>query len=401
MTEQTQQRIVVLGGGYAGVMAALQAAARTKGKGVTVTLIDAKPAFSERIRLHQLAAGERTRQRAYAGVLRGTGARFEQGRALDIDLAAHSVALETPAGRRAIGYDMLVYALGSHTDRDAVPGVRENAFTLDFGVAEQLRSRLAALPSGSSVVVCGGGLTGIETATEIAESHPGLRVTLAERGGFGAAFSAKGREHLLKRFANLGIDVRDATSVREVLPDRVLTNAGDLPCDLCIWAGSFVASPLAREAGLAINARGQILTDATLRSRSHPEVLAAGDAAAPETLPLRMACATAMPLGTQAGDNAAAIALGKELAPMRFAYAIWCISLGRRDGLVQFVDQHDAPKERVLTGRAAAMIKESICRFTTVSIALERRIGGSYHWPKGAKPAEQTHEALLSGEIRR
>jgi NADH:ubiquinone reductase (H+-translocating) len=55
----------------------------------------------------------------------------------------------------------------------------------------------------------------------------------------------------------------------------------------------------------------------------------------------------------------------------------------------------------VLTGRAAAMIKESICRFTTVSIALERRIGGSYHWPKGAKPAGQTHEALLSGEIRR
>jgi NADH dehydrogenase len=401
MTEQTQQRIVVLGGGYAGVMAALRAAARTKGKGVAVTLIDAKPVFSERIRLHQLAAGERTRHRAYARLLRGTGARFEQGRALGIDLTAQSVALDTPAGRRAIAYDTLVYALGSHTDRDAVPGVRENAFTLDFGAAEQLRSRLAALPSSASVVVCGGGLTGIETATEIAESHPSLRVTLVERDAFGAAFSAKGRAHLLKRFAKVGIDVREATTVREVLPDRVLTDDGELACDVCIWAGSFVASPLAREAGLAVNARGQILTDATLRSRTHPIVLAAGDAAALEALPLRMACATAMPLGTQAGDNAAAIALGRELAPMRFAYTIWCISLGRRDGLVQFVDQHDAPKERVLTGRAAAMMKESICRFTTASIALERRIGGSYHWLKGAKAAERPHEALLSGEIRR
>jgi NADH dehydrogenase FAD-containing subunit len=126
--------------------------------------------------------------------------------------------------------------------------------------------------------------------------------------------------------------------------------------------------------------------------------VAAGDAATPAALPgvpIRMACATAMPLGTAAADSILAALRGQPAPPFRFRYVFQCISLGRKDGLVQFVHSDDSPRERIISGRAAAWFKESVCRYTTVSLAIERRRPGTYRWPRSAaavaKQARQAH----------
>jgi NADH dehydrogenase len=175
--------------------------------------------------------------------------------------------------------------------------------------------------------------------------------------------------------------------VRALQANAAMLDGGErIPFDLCLWSGGFVASPLARDAGLPVNARGQVLVDTTLRVIEHPEIFVAGDAAAvggADGGELRMACATAMPMGAYAGEALAKAIAAEPIRPFQFAFKIRCISLGRRDGLIQHVDQFDRAVPQVWTGRVAAAIKEIVCRSTVFAIRGEGRLRiPFYRWPQ-------------------
>ncbi len=135
-----------------------------------------------------------------------------------------------------------------------------------------------------------------------------------------------------------------------------------------------------------MDSRGRALVDETLRSVSHPEVYVVGDAAAVRVPggTSRMSCAAGMPIAAHAADVVNARAAGRAARPFRFRYLIQCVSLGRRDGLIQFVRADDSPVEWILSGQVAAWVKELVCRFTVGSLRLERRRPGSYLWVKGS-----------------
>lgn len=122
MGKVEQTRIVVLGAGYTGMLAALAVARRGRRRGGQVTLIDPSTRFPERLRMHQLASGQQLAEVPIARLLDGTGVRFVQGRATGLDLARRVVRVDTPDGRQELGYDTLVYAIGSAVDTAAVPG---------------------------------------------------------------------------------------------------------------------------------------------------------------------------------------------------------------------------------------------------------------------------------------
>jgi NADH dehydrogenase FAD-containing subunit len=351
-------RIVVLGAGYSGQMAARLAA---RAKDVTVTLVNDRDRFVERVRLHQLASGQDLRERPLSELVAGTGIRLVIDRATSIDVDGKSVVL---AGGEELPYDTLVYALGSRMDLDAVPGAAEHAFTV--AVAEEAERLRARLTDGDVVTVVGGGLTGIEAATELAEQRPELKVRLVTGGVLGAALSEKGRKHLRRACARLGIEVRDDVLVAEVRADGiVLAGSEHLPSDVVVWTTGFTVPALAKDAGLAVDGHGRMIVDDTLRSTSHPDVYGIGDAAAvrkPGGQELRMACATGLPAAQQAVRALLARRDGRDPKPFRFRYVNQCVSLGRRDGLIQFVNADDEPKEAVLTGRLAAFYKEVIVR---------------------------------------
>ncbi|GAB1513288.1 NAD(P)/FAD-dependent oxidoreductase [Actinophytocola sp. KF-1] len=351
-------RIVVLGAGYSGQVAA-QAAARAKD--VAVTLVNDRDRFVERVRLHQVAAGEDVRERPLSELVEGTGIRLVVDRATAVDTDGKAVVL---AGGERVPYDTLVYALGSRMDLAAVPGAAEHAHTV--AVAEEAERLRARLRDGDVVTVVGGGLTGIEAATELAEQRPDLKVRLVTAGVLGAALSEKARRHLRRAFARLGIEVRDDVAVAEVLADGVVLAGGErVPSDVVVWTTGFTVPALAKDAGFAVDAHGRMIVDETLRSTSHPDVYGVGDAAAvrkPGGQELRMACATGLPAAQQAVRALLARRDGRAAKPFRFRYVNQCISLGRRDGLIQFVDADDRPKEAVLTGRLAALYKEVVVR---------------------------------------
>lgn len=375
-------QIVILGVGFAGMMAALRLSRRLpKGK-ATITLINATDAFVERTRLHQFVTGQRPKTRSIPDMLRGARVRFVRGRVTAIHPNRKQLSIETATGAQSLDYGALIYALGSRTDRERIPGLAQaaQAYTLDASDATGLAEALNhAASEGGRVLVIGGGLTGIEAATEIAESFPSLRVALANRGRLGDDLSPAGAAHVRAVFVRLNIAIHDEATIARIEPGCAITASGErLLFDVCINCAGFVAPALAREAGLAVNRAGQLIVDAFMRSVSHPDIYGAGDAAAFEDdahMPLRMACATAMPMAVHTADNVIAYALGQLQQPFVFGYVARCISLGRKDALVQFVNAHDAPQQRILTGRRAVVTKESILRGVMLSLDAEKHFG--------------------------
>ncbi|WP_256103615.1 NAD(P)/FAD-dependent oxidoreductase [Streptomyces sp. ODS05-4] len=366
-----QHRIVVLGAGYAGAVAAGRLARRLHRGDVALTLVNAEPDFVERVRLHQLAAGQDLAARPLAEVFAGTGVAVKVAKVTGVDVEGRRVALAAVDGREGteeeLAYDTLVYALGSGWDDGGVPGVAEHAHDVSGRAgALRLRDRLAALAAGRPVVVVGGGLTGVEAATEIAEARPDLDVALVARRGLGDWLSGKGRAHLRKAVDRLGITVHEHTAVGAVAADAVTTADGrTIPADATVWTTGFAVHPLARATALEVADRGRIVVDPTMRSVSHPQVYAVGDAATaigPGGKPLRMSCASGVPMAWQAADAIAARLAGTEVPSISIRYAQQCVSLGREDGLIQFVTADDRAVDRALTGRLAARYKELICK---------------------------------------
>ncbi|MGJ5754523.1 NADH dehydrogenase FAD-containing subunit [Streptomyces puniciscabiei] len=362
-----QHRIVVLGAGYTGAIAAGRLARRLRPEDVALTLVNAEPDFVERVRLHQLAAGQSLRPRPLAEMFAGTGVELRLGRVTGVDVDRRSVTVRDAGGTRELPYDTLVYALGSGWNDQGVPGTAEHAEQLASRPgALRLRERLAALSAGQPVVVVGGGLTGVEAATEIAEARPDLDVALVARARLGDWLSPKGRRHLRKVCGGLGITVHEHTAVTAVGADHVTTAEGtSVPAAVTVWTAGFAVHPIARATALEVGDTGQIVVDGTMRSVSHPDVYAVGDAAlamGPGKKPLRMSCASGGFTAWQAADAIVARLTGGRLPKVPIRYFNQCVSLGRGEGLIQYVTADDRAVRAALTGRFAAVYKELVCK---------------------------------------
>ncbi|MEU5164554.1 FAD-dependent oxidoreductase [Streptomyces sp. NPDC020875] len=388
---QDRPEVTVIGAGYGGLMAALRLAPHTR-----VTLVDPHDRFTERVRLHELAGTRTDVTHPLADLLRGTGIRHIAHRAVALDPAARTV---TTDDGREIRYDRLVYALGSRTGIPApaptsapatgtassagtAPGPDARGGAPDHPRADgrvhtaetaaELGHRMRTGGRGS-VAVVGGGLTGIETAAELAETYPDWSVRLLSSGPVAAGHSARGRAHVRTVLTGLGVRIEEGTEVAH--PD-------DVDADTVVWSASMVPrTAIASAAGLALDpATGRITVDDALRSVSHPEICAVGDAAAAHSAAagaLRMGCAAALPGGSRAAGTIITDLRGDEPRPLRFGYVFQCVSLGRRDGLIQFVRADDSPRALTLTGRPAAHFKEQVVRFTVRILHLARRRPGA------------------------
>lgn len=366
-----KHRIVILGAGYAGASAAGRLARRLHGDDVEITLVNAEPDFVERVRMHQLATGQDLRRRPLDDLLAGTGVALSVDRVTAVDVESKTVFL---AGADDLRYDTLVYALGSARDDHGVPGVLEHAEEVASRPgALRLHDRLRALAPGDRVLVVGGGLTGIEATSEIAGAFPSLDVAIAARAGFGDWLSPKGEKHLRGTFECLGITVHEHTGVASVGPTAVVTDDGaTIPADVTVWAAGFAVHPIAAASALAVTDRGQILVDETMRSVSHPDVYAVGDAAlahGPVGNSLRMSCASGIPMSWQAADSIVARLTGGRLPHMPLGYVHQCISLGRRDAVIQMVTSDDRARSLAPGGRVAAWYKELVCAGAALMVA--------------------------------
>ncbi|MFE0449999.1 NAD(P)/FAD-dependent oxidoreductase [Streptomyces sp. NPDC058914] len=351
--------VVVVGGGYGGVTAANSLARRD---GVSVTLVNPRPEFVSRIRLHQLVTGSDDAVEGFGEVL-GGDVRLVVDTATRIEAAGRRVSL---AGGGTLSYDYLVYAVGSGAADPSVPGAAEFAHRVsDFEGAVRLRSALDATSASASVTVVGSGPTGLETAAELAEA--GRKVTLVCGRVLGPSLHARVRRPVARRLAKLGVTVLEGPRARvtEVTQDSVQLDDGrSLPSAVTVWTAGFRVPDLAARSGLRTDADGRLLTDTTLTSVDDERIVAAGDAGVMPDRPFRMSCQAATQLGPAAADTILRRIAGKTPAPVRLFFAGQCLSLGRNEGVTQFSYPNDKVNALRISGRTGAGVKEIACRFT-------------------------------------
>ncbi|MFD4440911.1 NAD(P)/FAD-dependent oxidoreductase [Nocardia sp. NPDC058519] len=356
--------IVVIGAGYAGTVAANRL--NRKAPAARITVVNPRGDFIERVRLHEQIAGSGAAARPLAEMLRD-GIAVETASVDKIGDGA--VTLDDG---RSLDFDHAILAAGSIANplAGAIPvGTWEGA--------EQARIALEALPADGIVTVIGGGLTGIETTAEVAEARPDLRVRLVS-DTVAAALSAGAQRHIRNTLARLNVEIV-ADQIDEIDGTTLRLSSGtELDSDLTLWAIVSAVPELAARSGLAVDADGRALVDATLRSTTDPRVFAVGDCAAVPGM--RMACATAAPQGAHAADTLARMIKGQQPRPFSMGYAGQGMSLGRRDGLIQPTDRYDTAQRLYLGGSIAAFAKERVSRYA----AYASRTGNSV-WISGPK----------------
>lgn len=357
-------RIVVLGAGYAGLAAALGLARRLDPDRFPVTVVTADDHFVERIRLHQLATGQRLRPRPLHPVLARHGVRLVVARATTVDPTARVLALDRSP--HLLGYDDLVVAVGSGAAMREVPGAAEHAAPVAEPAGAATVARRLAAGGVRRLVVVGGGLTGIETAAEIAERVPAVQVALVTAAVLAPGVGVRGRDHLRRALHARGVAVHEGQRVRGVDAGAVgVEGGGELAAGLVVWGGGFRAPDLLARTGLEVDPRGRLVVDEHLHPAGRPEITVVGDAAAvpiPGDAASRMSCQTGLPTGLYAGAALAQRLRGREPRAIRLRYVWQNIGLGRGDGLTQFTAADDEPLDRLLTGRPSAVFKEAVAR---------------------------------------
>ena len=245
-------------GGFAGVWAATPDRSRYSLHDASVVLVAANDYVRRAGSLSRAHCRRDDSALVLDQLLEDSGATAVRATARNTDLANRRIAVEHPDGHsETIAYDILIYALGSTIDRGAVPGLVEHAFSVaNEQSSDDLTPRHFKSRTGRQqmLVVCGGGMTGVELATEIAEAFPRLRVRLLSRDAISEPLAPRAREYLAKALASRHIEVDVGKTVREVRARELVLDDGTQPFDLCIWAASFAVSPLARSAGLAVHA---------------------------------------------------------------------------------------------------------------------------------------------------
>ncbi|WP_123023232.1 NAD(P)/FAD-dependent oxidoreductase [Mycolicibacterium stellerae] len=380
--------VVVIGGGYAGTLAANHLRLRSD---IDITLVNPRPKFVERIRLHQLVAGTGEATADY-GTLLGEGIQLVVDSASRINTAAQTV--EFASGRKPVHYDYVIYAVGSTGAVPAsVPGAAEFAYPIaELELAQRLRTAIDELHPDAPVTVIGAGLTGIETASELAEQ--GRKVTLVCGGQLAPSLSEPGRRSVAKWMRKHRVAVLESDVVAEVRRNAVVFADGAVrPSAVTIWTAGFGVPELATASGLRTDTLGRLLTDETLTSVDDDRIVAAGDCAAPSDQPLRMSCQAAGPLATQAADTVLSRIAGEEPGVIKPRFVGTCTSLGRYGATLQVSRADDTPLRLYFSGRLAAKVKEAVCKGTLWGLRQEAKKPGSSPVFKGDKRCVQSAAA--------
>ncbi|PTB78859.1 FAD/NAD(P)-binding domain-containing protein [Trichoderma longibrachiatum ATCC 18648] len=347
------QRIVIIGSGFSGLYSALAARRLIEqnkdeiGNGIDVVMVAPEPRLVTRPRLYEANAAGMSAP--LGELLAATGVKFVRGVVDVIRTADKQVEVVDPTGERTnISYDRLVLAAGSRLVKPKIPGLREHAFSIDtIAEAADLEAhlkRLAKLPSipaRNTVVVCGGGFTGVELATELPRRlrailgmHEKVKVVVVEKADvIGPDLGENPRPIIAQALADLEIETKLGSTVASIDGDGVVTASGErIDAMTVVWTAGVEATPLTKQIPGDKDKQGRLLVDSDLRVPSTPDVFATGDAACARTDDkgnhTLMSCQHAIPLGRSAGHNAAADLLGIQGQPYTQPYYGTCLDLG-------------------------------------------------------------------------
>jgi NADH dehydrogenase len=284
-----------------------------------------------------------------APLFASTGVRHISGRIEAIRTDAHELEVVTADGARStLPYDKFVLAVGSTLFQPPVPGIAEFAFNVDqLASAKALDAHIASLasmpmtPARNTVVVAGGGFTGIETAAEMPNrllkvlgDQASIRVVVIEQApGIGPDIGPVPRPVIEAALAECGVEIMTGTAVAAIDASGVTTTLGErIESNTVVWTAGARANPLAAQIPGEYDQYGRIYADPCLRANQAADVFVTGDVAHAATDDLgnvaAMSCQHALSLGRVAGHNAASELLGLPLHAYSQPKYVTCLDLG-------------------------------------------------------------------------
>jgi NADH dehydrogenase len=378
MSGNGRPRVLILGGGFAGV----GAAQKLKSSDVEVVLVDRHDYHTFQPLLYQLATGllETT---AVGHSLRDLLAHHDnttihKASVTAVDLDGRTVSFEEIA---PISYDYLVFGLGAEVNFFGTAGAPEHAFPMYTLVdAARLKDHLldrweaadrdpSIVSEGAlNVVVVGGGPTGVETAGAIAELYRGdlakdyggvseedARVTLVEAGPeLFPMFKPKLREYTAKALADRTVEVLTGTAVASVSPTEITLKSGDvLRAHTLVWGAGLQGNALVPSLGLELQRGNRIGVGPDLTLSGHPEVFVVGDVAAitdsKTNTVLPQLGSVALQSGEHVGETIARTVSGKATKPFAYRDKGTMAAIGRGAAVVQMLGG------RTMTGKKAQL----------------------------------------------
>ena len=365
-TKAQRPRVLVLGGGFAGI----GAAQKLHKSDVDIVLVDKNDYHTFQPLLYQVATGL-LEQPAVGHPIRDLfhdqdNARLHKDRVTAVDLDAREVQF---AELEPLSYDYLVFGLGAEVNFFGVQGAAEHAFPL-YTLPDAVRLKNHVLKTWDAadkdpgliddgalnIVVVGGGPTGVETAGALAELYTGsfkkdypdipadaARITLVEAGPeIFSMFKQDIRDYAVDALTKRGVEVMTGEVVEAITPLRVTLKSGkELKAYTLVWGAGLQGNALVQSLGLELERGNRIAVDGELRIPSHPEVLAVGDVAAitdaktKQTLP--QLGSVALQSGEHAGETIAQLVAGKETKPFKYRDKGSMATIGRGSAVVQML----------------------------------------------------------------
>jgi NADH dehydrogenase len=350
-------RLVIIGAGFAGMYAALSAARLRDIHGASpeeleIALVAPEPTLVIRPRLYE--SKPETLTAPLTDVLKAIDVVYVQGSAETIDTQTRAVEIAAADGtRKRLSYDRLVVAAGSRLFRPNIPGLTEHGFSVDqLDDAITLDKHLhglagrPAMNGRDTVVVAGGGFTGIEAATEMParlrtilgkDAKP--RVIIVERNpAIAPNMGSDSRPVIEDALRKLGIETRVGAGVTSLDESSVTLSDGErIEAETVIWAAGIRAAPLTTQIPGERDKLGRLHVDRDLRVPGVPGVFATGDAARAACDDAGnyalMSCQHATRMGAFAGNNAAAELLGVPTRPYHQKGYVTCLDLGEAGAL--------------------------------------------------------------------
>lgn len=344
-----KSNVLIIGAGFAGVWSALSAARlldQARRDDLSISVLAPQPELRIRPRFYE--ADVHGMKAPVGELFEAVGVQFLAGHVQTIDAQGRSVSYTDASGLpQQIAYDRLILAAGSQMARPAIAGVAEHTFDVDQMESavrlEQHLPGLAALPASparNTVVVCGGGFTGIETATEMPArlravlGDAAVRVLVVDRGAqVGAALGKGITPSIVAACEQAGVEWLAGTSVVAVDAGGVTLDNGEyIASKTIIWTVGVKASPLTTQVAGERDTFGRLKVDDHLKVVGQAHIYATGDTAWAAVDELGnhalMTCQHAIPMGRYAGNNAMADLLGEQPVVYRQPKYVTCLDLG-------------------------------------------------------------------------
>ncbi|OCT13658.1 pyridine nucleotide-disulfide oxidoreductase [Paenibacillus pectinilyticus] len=353
------KKILILGGGYGGLLTALTARKHLTAGEAQITIINRYPTHQIITELHRLAGGT-IKEKAVALPLQKLLGDKQVNVLVDTikEIKPNEKQVLTSSGA-VHTYDALVVALGSETNYFGIPGLEANSMILKSAddanrIRQHVEARLDAYKASgnkadATIVVGGGGLTGVELVGEFADKLPevcrskgidfaDVSIYCVEAGPailpiFPKVLIDRAVTSLEKR----GITFLTGVAITEATKNTVSLKSGQtIESNTIIWTGGVKGNSVVGSCGIAED-RGRATVTSTLQSTSHADVYLAGDCAVvfPEgsERPYPPTAQLAWQMGETVGYNLSVQIKGGVMDKFVPVFSGTLGSLGRKDGV--------------------------------------------------------------------